>query len=61
MAECVLFSGLGNEKEKNWFKCKRILSYYPQNVVQRAVQNVKNQVRIFVRNSTVWGDTIDVK
>jgi len=42
--------GLGKEKETNRIKCNRILLNYPQNLVRRAVQNVKNQVRIFVRN-----------
>jgi len=55
MADCVLLR-VGKEKEKNWIKCNGILLNYPQNLVHRAVQNVKNQVRIFVRNAIVWGD-----
>ena len=53
MADCVFVVGLGKEEEKNWIQCSRILLNYPQNLVSSAVQNVKNQVRIFVRNNNV--------
>ena len=53
--------GLGKEAEKSWIKCKRVLLNYFQNLVQRAVQNVKDQMRKFVRNDIVWGDISDVK
>ena len=49
----LYFSLLGKEEEKNRIKLKRIHLNYPQNLVQRPVQNVKNQVRIFVRNAIV--------
>ena len=45
--------GLVKEKGKSWIKCKRIILNSPQNLVQMAVQNVKNQLRIFVRNAIV--------
>jgi hypothetical protein len=52
--QTVFCYGVGKE-EKNWIKCNRILLNYPQNLVHRAAQNVKNQVLIFVRNAIVWG------
>jgi hypothetical protein len=59
--QTVFLFGVGKGGGENRINSKGNRLNSPQNLLHRAVQTIRQQVRRFVRNTIVWGDMSDVK